>query len=102
MNKYFLHGLLKANKDEGDKLSAILLDASRILADAKGCIIYLVSRDIDDHDLIWITEIWDSKEDHDQSLTDPLVKDLISNALPLIAENPAKGQELEFIGGYGI
>lgn len=102
MNKYGLHGKLKATAGNGDKLSSILLEASRLVATAKGCHLYLVSKDNKDTDAVWVTEVWDNKEDHDNSLKVAGVKELISQAMPILDGPPEKGQELEVLGGAGI
>ena len=102
MSKYGLHGELKAKKGEGDKLSRVLLDASELVSPMKGCLLYLISRDKTDNDSIWVTEVWDSKHDHDNSLNEESVKALITQAMPLIYGKPEKGQELEILGGKGI
>jgi quinol monooxygenase YgiN len=98
MNKYGLHGKLKATNGNRDKLAKILMEASKLVSTAKGCHLYLVSKDNSDKNTVWITEIWDSKEDHDNSLKVAGVKELISQAMPILAEKPEKGQELEILG----
>lgn len=102
MGKYFLHGKLTATQGNGDELTSILLHASKILATIKGCILYVISRDSNDSDSVWVTEIWDTKEDHDNSLKEQAVRELISQAIPIIDGPPQKGQELETVGGKGI
>ena len=102
MNKYGLHGKLKATTGNGDQLANILLEAARLVSTAKGCHLYLVSKDKNDADAIWVTEVWDSKEDHDNSLKADEVKALIARAFPLLDGMPEKGQELEVLGGAGI
>ena len=102
MNKYGLHGKLTATAGNGDKLAAILLEASRLVSTAKGCRLYMVSKDNTDPEAVWITEAWDSKDDHDSSLQVAGVKELISQAMPLLNGRPEKGQELEIMGGAGI
>ena len=102
MNKYGRHGKFKALYGKGDELATILLEASKSVSQVKGCILYIVSKDWKDEDSIWVTELWNTKEDHDDSLKIPIVKTLISKALPLIDENPEKSLELIVIGGYGI
>ncbi|MDQ3534618.1 MAG: antibiotic biosynthesis monooxygenase [Bacteroidota bacterium] len=102
MNKYGLHGKLTATEGNGDKLSSILLEASRLVSTAKGCCIYIISKDNIDEDSVWVTEVWDSKEDHDNSLNVRGVKELISQAMPILKGKPEKGQELEILGGAGI
>lgn len=99
MNKYLLHGKLTAESGMLDELITVLTEASELLATAKGCRMYAISRDAGDSDSVWITEIWDSSEDHDNSLHISGVRELISRALPLVAGQPPKGQELELVAG---
>ncbi len=102
MSKYGLHGKLQATKGNGDQLASILLDASRLISSAKGCHLYLVSKDQNNNDAVWITEVWDSEEDHDSSLKVEGVRELISQAMPLLAGQPEKGQKLIVLGGKGV
>ncbi len=102
MKKYGLHGKLTATKGNADRLSGILLEASKLVSMAKGCHLYLVSRDNADTDAVWVTEVWDSKADHDNSLQVAGVKELISQAMPILDGRPEKGQELEILGGAGL
>jgi len=102
MSKFGLHGKLKSIAGGSERLTQILLDAAKLVSKAKGCHLYLISKDKTDNDSIWVTEVWDSKEDHDNSLKLDSVKSLISQAIPLIDGRPDKGQELEVLGGKGI
>jgi quinol monooxygenase YgiN len=102
MSKYGLHGKLKSRPGSSEKLTQILIDASKLVSTAKGCRLYLVSTDETDSDTIWVTEVWDTKEDHNNSLNAEGVKALITQAMPLIDGKPEKGQELEVLGGKGI
>lgn len=100
--KYGLHGSLTAKKGQGRELANLLLEASATVAAGKGCMLYMISIDPDNSDLIWVTEAWDSKDDHDNALKEPAAMELISKAMPLIAGTPMKGQELIVMGGHGI
>ena len=100
--KYGLFGSLKATPGKGDELASILLEASRLIATAKGCHIYVVSRDTQDDTLVWINEVWDTREDHDNSLHVTGVKELISRAMPLLAGKPTPGMTLRVLGGKGL
>jgi quinol monooxygenase YgiN len=102
MSKYGLHGKLQSKTGSSGKLTQILLEASKLVSTAKGCRLYLISKDKINNDSIWVTEVWDSKEDHDNSLNAESVKALISQAMPLIDGRPERGQELEILGGKGI
>ena len=102
MNKYGPHGKFNTQKGKADELAEILIEASQIVSKAKGCKLYSISKDPSEPDAVWVTEIWDSKEDHDASLSLPEVRSLISRAIPLIDGTPSRGQTLEVIGGFGI
>lgn len=102
MNKYLLHGKLTASGGRGKQLADILLQAAQLMSSASGCRLYAVSRDPGEPDSVWVTEIWDTREDHDRSLHLPGVRELIGNALPLLDGSPKKGQELAIIGGTGV
>lgn len=102
MEKYFLHGKLRARKGNGEKLASILLEASMLMTNAKGCHLYIVSKDRIQSDTIWITEIWESKGDHDNSLKIEGVRELISTAMPILDGPPEKGQELDVLGGLEL
>ena len=100
--KYFLHGRLSAKQGQGETLRALLLEAAAAMPSVKGCIIYAISKDSADPESVWITEVWDTKEDHDNSLKLESVRAIISQAMPVIDGMPQKGQELEVLGGMGI
>ncbi|MCB0636141.1 MAG: antibiotic biosynthesis monooxygenase [Lewinella sp.] len=102
MHRYGLHGKLTAKAGQADQLADILLRAAELVSTAKGCRLYAVSKDPTDEHAVWITEIWDTKADHDQSLQLPGVRELIGQAMPLLDGMPQKGQELEILGGAGV
>ena len=102
MNKYGLHGKLKAKTGHGEKLASILLAASKLVVNAKGCKLYIIGKDKNEKDSIWVTEVWETKEDHDNSLKIEGVRALIMQAMPILDGQPQKGQELEILGGAGI
>ncbi len=102
MKPFALHNLLKAKPGQGDKLANILLEASKLIANANGCSLYMVSQDQQDTDAIWVTEVWQSEKDHELSLKIAGVSELIMKALPLLDGPPQKGNSLHVVGGFGI
>lgn len=101
MSNYLYHGKLTAKKDQGETLGNILLEASRTVSTVKGCKLYIISKDKTDPDSVWVTELWDSKEDHDNSLKPESVRSVIMKAMPILEGAPQKGQELDVLGGLG-
>lgn len=100
--KYGLFGKLTAKAGQGAALAAILLEASQLVSAAKGCQVYLISQVADDETAVWITEVWDTKEDHDNSLKAAEVRELIGKAMPLLDGQPEKGMTLAVLGGKGL
>lgn len=97
-----LHGKLTAKAGQGPALANILLRASELVARAKGCRLYLISQDAKQPEDIWVTEAWDSAEDHQVSLGIPEVRALIVEAMPLLYGQPPGGQRLSCLGGHGL
>jgi quinol monooxygenase YgiN len=95
---YGLIGKMNALPGERDALVAILIES---IADMPGCLSYIVAHDSTDADAIWITEVWDNKNSHHESLSLAYVKEAISKAKPLIA-GFGERFETEPIGGQGL
>jgi len=96
-----LYGLIvrmTAKQGQRDALVAILIAAVSAMP---GCLSYVVALDSDDADAIWITEVWNSKESHDNSLSLPSVKEAIAKGRPMIAAMDHATSTTP-IGGYGL
>jgi quinol monooxygenase YgiN len=79
---YGLIGKMLTVEGKRDEVLDILLKATGRMP---GCHSYIVAKDLTDANAIWITEVWDTKESHDTSLSLPAVKEAIGKARPLIA-----------------
>lgn len=99
---YLLHGKLNAKAGQTDALAEILLAASKLVATATGCKLYLIGKAESEPTAVYVTELWDDKAAHDASLQVPGVRELIMQAMPLLDGQPSKGQELEILGGAGV
>lgn len=95
---YGLIGKMTAVPGQRDALIAILLEG---VSGMPGCLSYVVARDPTDPDAIWITEVWDSKDSHEASLSLPAVREAISRGRPLIA-GFSDNVETEPVGGHGL
>ena len=95
---YGLIGKMTAAPGKRDALIAILLEGTAAMP---GCLSYIVAKDGTDADAVWITEVWDTKESHDASLSLPYVKDTITRGRPLIA---GFGERIVTtpVGGHGL
>lgn len=91
-------GKMRAKPGQREALLALLLDEVGAMP---GCISYVVARDPEDADALWITEIWNSAEDHKASLSLPQVQAAIGKARPMIAGFDLSVRT-EPVGGIGI
>ena len=96
--KYLLQGSLVAKTGEREKLTEIMKRASTLMLEkAKGCELYAVGHCEGDENTVYITEIWATKEDHEASLAVEGVRELIGEAMPILAEMPTKGREINLV-----
>lgn len=79
---YGLIGKMKAHPGKRGELIAILTAGTAAMP---GCRAYIVAEDLNDADGIWISEVWDSKQHHADSLKLPAVQAAIAKGRPLIA-----------------
>jgi quinol monooxygenase YgiN len=94
---YGLIGQIRAVPGQRDALQDILSG----MHDMPGCRSYVVAQDTADPDALWVTEVWDTAEDHTASLRLPVVQDAIARGRPLIA---GFGQRIttSVVGGIGL
>ena len=101
MSAYGMVGKLATDAADRDTLIDILTDAANLMQHIDGCNLYVVSKDADDEEAVWVMELWDSKETHDLSLTLDSVRDLIGTAMPLL-KGEHSGATLIPISGKGL
>jgi quinol monooxygenase YgiN len=99
MQHYGLIANLTAKEGKGNQLAHLLIEASKVLEGFKGCIQYIIAQEKKNSDIIWVTEIWTSKEVHDASLQLPEIKSIITEAMPIIEETNGLGAETIPVGG---
>ncbi len=68
---------------------------------AAGCDLYVVGTSDSDKDLIWVSEVWVSKQAHANSLQLPETKAAIAKTMPLLT-GEFTSQELDIAGGLGV
>lgn len=82
-----------------DELADVLVAAS---AGMTGCLSYIVAKDPGQSDVLWVTEVWESKEDHQAALLLPAVRQAIERGRPLIAGFGPERYETLPVGGHGL
>ncbi len=98
--KYSYIGSMRTKPGRRDEVIAIMLSGVDGLK-AAGCHSYVVCTSEQDPDIIWVTEVWQSKEHHDASLKLPEVGAAVAAAMPMLTGEFTR-QELSVVGGLGI
>jgi len=93
-------GSMRTTGGMRDEVIGILLSGADGLR-AAGCQLYAICTDPADADVIWVSEIWDSAEQHEASLQLPETRAAIGRAMPKLT-GQFTGQELIVVGGLGV
>ena len=88
---------MRAKAGHRDDVVRILLSGLDGLRQV-GCRLYVVGVSETDPELIWVNEVWESKEHHDASLQLPETRAAIARAMPMLT-GEFTGQELTVAGG---
>jgi quinol monooxygenase YgiN len=93
-------GSMRARDGRRDAVFAVLTGGADGLR-AAGCRLYAVGLSATDENMIWVTEIWESRQHHEASLQLPETKAAIAQAMPMLT-GEFTGQELTIVGGLGV
>lgn len=99
MDQVSRYGKMIAHAGRGEELAERLLTAAGELADDPGCLLYMVNRQKDAPDTIWVTEVWRSQADLDAVLARIRGSEDAATTLQLVAS--AEMVELDPLGGKG-
>ena len=97
MERIARYGKSTAKPGRGEELAQLLLRAADDLRDDPGCELYLINRQVDAPDVVWVTELWRSQADLDASLDRIRGSESVSAALALVED--WQMIELEQLGG---
>ena len=102
MNNYYaLLNKLTAKPGKRDEVMKILLEAGKPFNDNPACLLYLVYKDVNDPNVIWVEDLWTNKDNHTAALARPEVRPLVAQAIPLLEGMPEQ-REIEPVGGKGL
>ncbi len=93
-------GTMRTQPGARDQVVALLLEGQQRTT-MPGCRLYVISTADTDPDLIWVNEVWDTKESHDASLQIPEVRATIAQVMPLLTGEFTR-QETRVAGGLGL
>ncbi|MEP3420899.1 MAG: antibiotic biosynthesis monooxygenase [Erythrobacter sp.] len=80
-----IYGLVGQMKTVPGKRGEVIAAMLAGTMDMPGNLAYLIAEDLEDENSIWITEVWQTRTDHANSLQLPSVQESIRQARPHIA-----------------
>ena len=96
-----MHGVIDkliAQDGKRDELISILLNGTR---DMPGLLSYVVAKDLEDESALWVTEVWESLQKHQESFRLQAVQEIMAKGKPLIADFGERVETLP-VGGQGL
>jgi quinol monooxygenase YgiN len=99
MTRIARYGKAVARPGKGPELAERLLAAAEDLQSDPGCELYLINRQADRPDVVWVTELWRSQADLDASLDRIRGSDTVAETTALVQD--WEMIELELLGGKG-
>jgi quinol monooxygenase YgiN len=102
MNNYYsLINKLTSKPGKRDAVIQILLESGKPFETNTACILYLVHEDAKDPNVIWVEDLWTSKELHTTAMSSPELRPFIAQTIPLLEAMPEQ-TEIVPRGGKGL
>lgn len=90
---------MTAREGKAEELAEAMLEAAAELESDPGCELYLINRQTDEPDVLWVTELWRSQEDLDAAVERIRGSDEVSEVMKLVSDGGMI--ELDLLGGKG-
>jgi quinol monooxygenase YgiN len=101
MTRLGLYTKFTVHPDQRDRFVKILLGGATHMDNVAGCELYIVNETSEHPDIVWVTEVWDSEDQHQASLSLEGVPELIKQSMPLLA-GPPEQIRVTPLGGKGL
>lgn len=98
--RFALINRLTAKPGKRQEVVRILLESGELFGDNPACLLYLVSEDAADPNLIWVQDLWTSEQAHSAALAAPELRPYVERAVPLLEGMPVQTR-LTLVGGKG-
>ena len=98
---YALINKMAVKPGKRDDVINILIESGKAFDDNPSCILYLIYKDKKDPNVIWIEDVWTSKDNHAAAMSTPQMRAYIDESLPLLVKMPEQ-IEIVFAGGKGL
>jgi quinol monooxygenase YgiN len=100
VTRFAQHTRIRARPGRRDELVAKFLEAAEMQRDNRANELMLVSSSPDDDDVVYLTEVWSSPEDHERARHSDEVKEWAAD-MPELVDGEPESTPLEVAGGSG-
>lgn len=90
-----------AKPGQGEALARKLLEVAGALRETPGCLLYVINRQAGQPDVVWVTELWQSRERLDAALQSDGARAKLPEVLELVRDGGFERIDLEPLGGVG-
>jgi quinol monooxygenase YgiN len=81
-----------------DEVIKIMLESGAAFNDNQNCLLYIVSKDKKDENVLWIQDVWTDADSHQAAMSDTSMQEYVKQAMPLLTAMPEQ-TEIELVGG---
>ena len=100
-NHYALINKMTAKPGKRDEVIHILLESGKPFNDITSCILYLVYKDKNNPNVIWVEDVWTNQDDHAVAMNTPQMRSNIAKSLTVLESMPEQ-IEVVLAGGKGL
>jgi quinol monooxygenase YgiN len=98
------HGLINrmiTKPGARDRVVELMIESGKLFDDNAACLLYYVWESADDPNLIWVTDLWTSEEEHTAAMAQPEMRPYVDEAMPLLEGMPEQ-LPVQAVGGKGL
>lgn len=85
---YSLINKMTAKPGKRDEVLKIMLESGKAFDNNEHCLLYLVSKDKKDENVLWVQDIWTDQASHKEAMSDEAMQEYVKQAMPLLEGMP--------------
>lgn len=99
--QYALINKLTTKPGKRDEVIKLILESGKAFQNNPSCLQSLVYKDAKEPNILWVEDVWTSKEDHSAAMAQPTLRPYIEKTIPLLEGMPEQ-HEVELAGGKDL
>jgi quinol monooxygenase YgiN len=86
--QYCLINKITTKPDKRDEVIRIMLESGKPFDTNDNCLLYMVSKDTQSENVIWVLDVWNSYEAHEEAMAKSDMRQFVKEAIPLLQHRP--------------